>query len=695
MLATAGVVAPSMAQYKFWVHTHDASENKIITEYSIAETDSISYTKPNVQASGFSDQALASSFDNFDSAQIVKSLSSEEDVDKFVKSIFGPFSWQGFDKFSWLAGDVLSGNVYQEFFDEGQFLTLQLSPYNSYVNNGFQSLYGVIAKCNQIINELPAACKANDIDIDVVNRVIGEAKMYRGLAYFYLTEYWGAVPLVLKSERKSFSTLSIYGACNPRNNVKADRATLYTQIEKDWHQAYDLLPDSRQKGCRPWKASAAGMLTKLYVTMASCQTEIEGDNNYVCADPNEMYKKAIDWANKTLGLVIFVDYDYDKLFWPNSESPEIIFALNFEEGEYGAGSSRQIEFARSKHVAGGGNAYGGEKGLTVMLFNSYEKGDIRLDATAYYNKADKDWYDFSDSSWVINSSRDKETLYDAEHGTGHYYEMYDGSRYYYFLNPNKSLSKSDRDQFYGNEPLSPVLNNCRKFVYGMKLSENEFSAPITFPVLRTADVYLLLAEAKMGLESLDVASESTAGLEEVNTIRERAGLPSVDKIAFCVPDEVYLNAHMGSVVVNDKYGYEMEISASCDQYYPTYDLMMERRHEFALEGQNWLDIKRLYYRNPDAAKNYIMSQDRSYKFGVKYGFDIAGPKSKSDFQRQELIHKLSQQAHEISYSYTYEQPEVIINYDNIPWMLPIPASFPAKEGAMNFKEKILNGTYPY
>lgn len=691
MLATAGVVAPSMAQYKFWVHTSKGNGVNKIKEYSIAETDSISYATPNYKISDIDGISLANSITTFDSAQMAKTIIDEESVEKFINSTQGPFLWNGFDdKFSWLIGDVLSGNVYYTYFyfDEGEFFHLTFSNSNANIYNGFRSLYGVIAKCNQIINDLPNACKSNNIDQSIIDRTVGEAKMYRGLAYFYLAEYWGAMPLVLSSDQKRFECF--IGAC-PRLTIKADRATLYAQIEKDWKDAYELLPSKRwgDSGVRATKVSAAGMLTKLYVTKASCQTEIEGDNNYVCADPNAMYQKAIDWADKTLELNNYLEdgyENYDKMFWPNSQSKEILFALNFEEGEYGAGSSRQIEFARSKHVAGGGNAYGGEKGLTVTLFDSYEKEDIRKKATCYYQGDDEDY-------------SDRLTKNDAEAGLGHYYEMYDGSKYYYFLNPSISLPKSDRDQFYGNEPLSPVLNHCRKFVYGMKLSENEYSAPITFPILRTADVYLLRAEAKMGLASSDVASESTAGLEDVNIIRKRAGLDPVDKIAFCEPDEVILNGDVAYATVENYYGRDEEITASCDKYYPTYDLMMERRHEFALESQNWLDIKRLYYRNPKAAKDYITSQDRSYKFGVKFGSMTPAPQRKSDFQRQSLIDELSRKAHEISYSYyetSWSEREVEIEYNSLSWFLPIPAaSYPAREGAMNFEKEIAEGTYPY
>ena len=42
--------------------------------------------------------------------------------------------------------------------------------------------------------------------------------------------------------------------------------------------------------------------------------------------------------------------------------------------------------------------------------------------------------------------------------------------------------------------------------------------------------------------------------------------------------------------------------------------MKERRVEFGLEGIRWFDIKRFYYRNPEAALDSLNAQERDYEY---------------------------------------------------------------------------------
>lgn len=611
-------------------------------------------------------------------------LNSEDRLDSYTRQVRGPMTWFDYEqKFSWCVGEIYSGNVYHNYGDEGEFHFMSFGSNNANIANAYTSLYGVIAKCNHIINDVPKIAEKNGLSQEAINKCVGEAKMYRGMAYFFLAEYWGASPIVLNN----VATISGDMASQV---TKADRKSLYTLIEKDWKEAYDLLPDNQQNGCRVWKASASGMLTKLYVTMASCQSKLDDAGSYQCPDPNAYYQKAIEQGKITLDLCHYLEegYEaYDAMFQPETYSKEILFALLFEQGPYGAGSARQVQFARSTYVAGNESAWGGEKGLTTMLFDSYDKKkDIRLKATSYYFGAD-------------DSYSDAQTKADAAAGTGHFYYMANGSKYYYFLNPNKSLTQEEREQYYGSEPNSAVFNHCRKFVYGVKALDQQMSINLTMPLLRVADVYLLLAEAQMGIETNgNVESPSTAGIEYVNKIRERAGLDPVSKIAFCEPDSVSGNGNVAYATVQDPDGNDHEIKASCDMYHVTYDLMLERRHEFALENQCWLDIKRLYYRNPSAAVDYIKSQDRGYIFGEKFGSEIAIPQKRADFQRQCLIHDLSVLAHDINETYGVQEAEKKIQLDKLQFFLPTPASVPNTanyQTVKDYSEQILNNSYKY
>lgn len=641
----------------------------------------------------FGAMSLFSSCEDFltrdpqDSYLLSDYLNSDAKLDVYTKQISGPLTWFGYDdKFSWCVGELYSGNVYHNYADEGQFHFMSFTANNAHISNGYQSLYGVIAKCNHIINDIPNIARENGLSETAINKAIGEAKMYRGMAYFLLAEYWGTAPIILDNAKVVSQDLA-------PQITKADRKSLYTLIEKDWKEAADLLPENAQSGCRVWKASAYGMLCKLYVTMASCQRDLGMEGQYVCDNPNEYYQKAIDCGNKSLEFCDYLEQgyeNYDKMFQPGVESKEILFALLFEQGVYGQGCSRQIQFARSKFLTGGGDAYGGEKGLTTTLFDSYEKAkDIRLKATSYYWGPDDT---YSDSRTKVDAQ--------TNGGQGHFYTLVcePEKKYYYFLNPTKSLSKADMSNFYGQEPNSAVFNHCRKFVYGIKPTNSPFSVDLKVPFLRVADVLLLVAEAKMGKENAEVSNASTAGIKEVNLVRQRAGLDPIEKIAFCVEDSVKYNSVTDSAVVVNEAGEEVTVRATCDKYFPTYDLMLERRHEFALENLCWLDIKRLYYRNEKAAVDYIKGQDRGCTYGEKFGAEVKA-QSRADFQRQCLIHDLSQRANEKNpAAYAVQASEGVIEYDKLQFFLPVPASVPATQNnsiVKDYSEQIEKGEYPY
>ena len=158
------------------------------------------------------------------------------------------------------------------------------------------------------------------------------------------------------------------------------------------------------------------------------------------------------------------------------------------------------------------------------------------------------------------------------------------------------------------------------------------------------------------------------------------------------------NGNVAYATVYDTDNKPHDISASCDLYHVTYDLMLERRHEFALENQCWLDIKRLYYRNPEAAVDYIKSQDRGFIYGEKFGTEIAVPQKRADYQRMCLNHDLSVKAHELNPSYGVLDAEKVIQIEKLQFFLPTPASVPNTANykkVVDYSEQILNGSYKY
>lgn len=637
-----------------------------------------------------------------DAISVENFLTSKDNLEAFTNQVYGAFGWNNYeDKFSWCAGELMAGNVYHNFGDEGQFFYLNFNNTNSILANGYDGLYSIIGRCNMLIHEMPAVAKKNGLKEEDINKAKGEAYLYRAVCYFLITEYWGPAYIVTNNTNIIASDLA---SSIPLSN----RASVYAQIEKDLNEAYNLLPAAKwgKGGRKVTKYSAKGLLAKLYATMASCQREIAGPNNYVCPDYKAYYQKAIDAATEVInsGVYELAKKDaYEDIFMTRHHK-EILIALEMEKGEYGAGSSRQIQFSRSKFLNQNGNSYGGEKGLSPNLFNSFDEDDVRKKACSYYTTRKGD-----------NSPEAHNPVY----------KLHDGTEYVYWLNPGDFFSKealaNKSDGCFGPEARGAVLNHCRKFVYN-KPFINEFACEMTIPILRLADIYLLRAESKMALENSDVSALCSDGFEDISEIKTRAGwvnepitkyvkyeddgsstfiskadydkymaegadnvrdsiISPVSSFTFYTPDS------KKTITVYDETD---TLSIESERYTYTDDLMGERAKEFALECQSWLDVKRLYYRNEEAAKGFLRERDRAWFYGIKLNFNGKAI-AKDNFQRQRDIYELSKKM----VGGTVQNVEPPVDIDGAQWFLPLPSTVDKKDTPVDNKAAIESGEYKY
>lgn len=129
------------------------------------------------------------------------------------------------------------------------------------------------------------------------------------------------------------------------------------------------------------------------------------------------------------------------------------------------------------------------------------------------------------------------------------------------------------------EGSSNQLNHIRKYIVGTRedagVAINNQGVPLNQYMLRLADVYLVYVEAAIGTG--ESTSDATA-LSYLNAIRNRAGLPNRSSVTF-------------------------------------WEVLMERRVEFGMEGMNWLDVRRYMHRDPNSAIAYLESQQRERVFG--------------------------------------------------------------------------------
>lgn len=211
---------------------------------------------------------------------------------------------------------------------------------------------------------------------------------------------------------------------------------------------------------------------------------------------------------------------------------------------------------------------------------------------------------------------------------GDYYDYInteDGG-YTYWIDPAEPLPA---------EGVSVSLTHLKKHVVG-GLADHGFAltnqdSPLDIYFLRLADVYLLLAEAELGAST---SLSSGAGYNAYLAVRARAGLnpPSDGNMTFI-------------------------------------DLFNERRVEFGLESQSWLDVKRRYYRNADETLAYLNSQNRTHNL-YRIDSDDALANDPAGYEMVPPGGIRTERTDQGALQYNTD-PEVVFTHDKM--TLPIPA----------------------
>lgn len=121
-----------------------------------------------------------------------------------------------------------------------------------------------------------------------------------------------------------------------------------------------------------------------------------------------------------------------------------------------------------------------------------------------------------------------------------------------------------------------TVTNARKHLAGKDNSSDgrigEMNTECYTPLIRLADVYLTYTEAVLGK---DASTSDALALGYLNALRLRAGLQGKSSVTYA-------------------------------------DLYNERRHEFAFEFQNWMDMIRYNRLYPQEAKAFLQNQQRGF-----------------------------------------------------------------------------------
>lgn len=146
------------------------------------------------------------------------------------------------------------------------------------------------------------------------NAAVGKAKLLRGLAYLYLVQLWGELPVFTEAG----------GSTTERKSIDE----VYNQIITDLTDAESLLLDYSGNPVTPSKQAAQALLARAYLTWGNnplSASEVEGiaesQTDPAFSKNDSRLEKAVEYAEKVISSGrLALDNDFSKLFGRDYES---------------------------------------------------------------------------------------------------------------------------------------------------------------------------------------------------------------------------------------------------------------------------------------------------------------------------------------------------------------------------------------
>ncbi len=354
------------------------------------------------------------------------------------------------------------------------------------VDGPWVGCYNMISRSNTVLENVEKI--TTNIDVDVKNRILGEAYFLRGWAYFQLVQLYGGVPIRLQS-------LSLDANSSvPRSTVKQ----VYDVVIADFKKAEEnLLPVGNAKAGevgRVTRGVAKGFLAKTYATMASGAAKgsitVRGGTD----NGNYTYTKDVVTGLASIDPKVYYTLARDKAL-------EVIVS-----GEYTLFTSVTDLWSKTgrntkEHMwelqALGGSTFVNEIHNYFSAYSTFGRG-----AVWFTNNHYKD-YDTTDLR--------------ALDGVVHNYEMNNAAKtkvFYPSWQPYRY--KTLNTLTYANTPANDDRAYTIKYASVSDPSVSKSDAH--FPMIRFAEMYLIVAEADNEINDGPTAQAYT----NLNIIRTRA-----------------------------------------------------------------------------------------------------------------------------------------------------------------------------
>lgn len=383
------------------------------------------------------------------------------------------------DKASHGIGDARGGTLTSGSY---QLENVRFNTTGETAENGasWRAFYNVVAQSNSLINNINAYA-GEEVTDRIKNHGIAEGRFMRGLAYSYLVQNWGPVPIITNN------TALLQDTTIARNTEE----TVWQFIIKDFRYAVENLPENSVLKGRLTKWSAEGMLAKMYLTKAG----VSGSRNQSDLDSAAYFaKRVIDNSGASLMP------EYEDLFkTANNNNVETLAALQWvynagQAGQWGAQNSVQAFLAFGSEITGFGDGWGGDIGASKWMLDMYD--DL-----------------------VFDKRRKGSFMFPGEHYS-YITQVPPGGSAQPLEVPARSL---DGSRAYNSRAW------VKKYVVGRPEDNDgkvvQQGTEINTYILRLADVYLTYAEAVLD-------KNPGEALKYVNLVRKRAGVNALTSVTW-------------------------------------------------------------------------------------------------------------------------------------------------------------------
>ena len=284
-------------------------------------------------------------------------------------------------------GSLRANDGYNPYMNP-EFTTFRVTALHESLSSAWKSFYSVITMANSVITAVNTQ-SSGSVTEEGKAKAIGEARLMRACAYFYMVRLWGPVILIEDNQEV------VDNPVRPLNREE----DVFQFIINDLTYASENLPTTAPAG-RATCWAARGMLAKVYLARSGWRTG--GQRNEADLELARQYAGDV-CENSGLELLP----EYENLFkYKQNNNEESLLAMQWVPlGEWGTCNTLYADLAFSSEVTGGVNVWGGGLNGAIEMLQQYELGDtIRRNATFFTHGTYYDYICIADGGYTYTGT---------------------------------------------------------------------------------------------------------------------------------------------------------------------------------------------------------------------------------------------------------------------------------------------------